>query len=202
MKKNMERGATKKFYDKVNRIMCVQWNDNKVVTIMSTAWCEGEVDIRRQVGSGIKKCKTEKAVKEYQDTMGGVDRGDQKWTMAGGWKNSVKSKKWFKSCILGIFDFAALNAGIAWNRRHEDLRTVLKLTHYEYLNCLAYEFLNWQDEKHLQRRTTSKSSESSKSPPTASSSSDGEEDENHRPVPPPCNYKHHYCVIYKLEWPL
>jgi hypothetical protein len=100
------------------------------------------------------------------------------------------------------FDFAALNAGIAWNRRHEDLRTVSKLTHYEYLNCLAFEFLNWQDEEHLQRRTTSESSESSKSPPTASSSSDREEDQSHRPVPPPCDSKRHYCVICKLERPL
>ena len=113
MTKNMERGATKKFYDKVNKIMCVQWNDNKVVTIMSTAWCKGEVGIRRRVGSDVKTFQIEKAVKGYQDTMGGVDHGDQKRTMAGGWKRSVKFKKWFKPCILlGIFDFAALNAGI------------------------------------------------------------------------------------------
>ena len=90
----MEQGATKKFYNKVNTIMCIQWNDNKVVTTMSTAWCESEVDILRQVGSDVKTYKTEKAVKEeYQDIMGSVDCDNQKWTMAGGWKSSIKFKK-------------------------------------------------------------------------------------------------------------
>ena len=201
MTKNMERGATKKFYDKVK---CIQWNDNKVVTIMSTAWCEGEVGIRRRVGSDVKTFQIEKAVKGYQDTMGGVDHGDQKRTMAGGWKRSVKFKKWFKPCILlGIFDFAALNAGITWNKRSEEVDTVKKLTHYEYLKCLSFDFLNWEDEEHLQsrKRTSEESSESSKSPPTTPSSSDGAK-EIHRIVPSLCDGKRHYCVICKLERPL
>jgi len=77
MLKSAEHGACKIYYCKISKILCVQWNDNKVVTVLSTAWLKGSVDIERRVGSQIRTFSTEKCVLYYQQKMLGISKSDQ-----------------------------------------------------------------------------------------------------------------------------
>ena len=143
MKAGDERGKCKVYYDDVNKLLVVQWNDNKVVTILSTIDEMGKVDIKRRVGKDIQQFSTEKCIKYYQAKMGGVDNGDQLRMNAGGFKDSIKFKKWYKGIICGIYDFACLNASRAWAIRRRDDESLCPLTHHDFLMCLANGFLDW-----------------------------------------------------------
>jgi hypothetical protein len=147
MLKSAERGACKVYYCKTSKILCVQWNDNKVVTVLSTAWLKGRVDIQRRVGPNICTFSTEKCILHYQQKMLGVDKSDQRRMQAGGFRNSLRPNKWFKAGIFGLFDFAATNASIAWNMRAMEMSgSMNELNQSDFLHCLTSEFLSLKKE--------------------------------------------------------
>ena len=141
------------YYYKTSKILCVQWNDSKVVTVLSTAWLKGSVDIQRRVGCNIRSFSTdEKCVLHYQQILLGIDKSDQHCIQAGGFRNSVRPNKWFKAGIFGLFDFATTNASIAWNMRameHPGSLNVLK-NQSELLHCLMGDFLACKEEDFLE----------------------------------------------------
>ena len=115
MTKREERGAIKTYYDKAMKVLLVQWNDNKVVIMLSSAWFKGMVDIQRRVGSELRTFQTESIIRNYQLYMQGVDRIDQIRVEAGGCKNSTRPNKWYRAGILGLLDFAEAQARQTWN---------------------------------------------------------------------------------------
>ena len=76
-KKNSQRGDSKLYYDKGTKVALAQWHDNKIVSVVSTLGVAGKVDVQRRSGQSVINVSTEKCVKNYQEYMGGVDRGDQ-----------------------------------------------------------------------------------------------------------------------------
>ena len=143
MTKREERGAIKTYYDKAMKVLLVQWNDNKVVTMLSSAWFKGMVDIQRRVGSELRTFQTESIIRNYQLYMQGVDRIDQIRVEAGGCRNSTRPNKWYKAGILGLLDFAMAQARQTWNLRAAEVPTQMKqLTHKDFLHCLTDQLLH------------------------------------------------------------
>ena len=77
------QGTTKAHYNNVTKILQAQFNNNKVITILSTAWIKGLQNIQRRVGQFLYTYQTEKIVVTYQEKMKGVDMIDQKRVQAG-----------------------------------------------------------------------------------------------------------------------
>ena len=63
-------------YDKVNKVIAGQWNNNKVVSFISTIIEFDLVDVRQPCRRDILDLTILKPLKLYQQSMGGVDRGD------------------------------------------------------------------------------------------------------------------------------
>ena len=61
----------------------------------------------------------------------------------GGFRNSLKPRKWFKIGIFGLLDVATTQAGIAsWNKRQVEIPSTLnKLTQVSFLYCLVRDML-------------------------------------------------------------
>ena len=64
-------------YDKTNKVLVLQWKDNKVVSCILTLEISGLVPVKRRVGPNIVEFQVEKALRAYQEFMDAVDRGDQ-----------------------------------------------------------------------------------------------------------------------------
>jgi hypothetical protein len=210
MTKRAERGACKAFYDKTAKILCVQWNDNKVVTVISSAWLKGRCDIQRRIGTELRTFSTEKCILAYQKSMLGVDKSDQRRIQAGGFKNSLKPNKWFKAGIFGVLDFALTNASVAWNIRAKEIPGSMEnLTQSDFLHCLTDQLLNYpsDDEIQIQLHHTSSSELSLQPASSSSSSSPSDQSSNqrmnqlHTPHQPleVSNNKRNYCKICSLE---
>jgi hypothetical protein len=60
--------------------MVLQWVDNKVVSCTSTLRISDEVPVTRRKGSEVLHLTVQKALKAYQEGMGGIDQGDQ-WSI-------------------------------------------------------------------------------------------------------------------------
>ena len=143
--KSSERGSMLVKYDAANRLLAVQWNDNKVVSFVSTLGLYRTVKIRRRIGSALKEFDTQECVKVYQEHMGGVNKGDQIRELGGGFSKGIFMKKWFKKIILGMFDFGMLNAHIAWNMNAETLENTMELTHFKFALVLSEQLQNFKE---------------------------------------------------------
>lgn len=152
LSKTSERGSTLVKYDKVNKLLAVQWNDNKIVSLLSSLGVYGLVDVQRRVGRNLRTFKTQECVREYQKYMGGVDKGDQIREQSGGFGKASHFKKWYKNIILGMMDFGVLNAYIAWNMHAETSARHYKLTYFEFLLALSEELMTYTDETDANQR--------------------------------------------------
>ena len=182
LQKSSARGSTLVKYDHVNKLLAVQWNDSKVVSVLSSLGVYGSVSVRRRVGREIKTFQTEKCVVEYQKNMGGVDRGDQIRERGGGFGKGISPKKWFKSIMLGMMDFGCLNSFIAWNMNAERSASHNELTYFEFMLCLAEEFMSYSetDDNDI-----------------SSSDRDKDEDENTNQVSNPIIAEEYHCYGHK-----
>ena len=109
-------------FDKVNGILAGQWKDSKTVSFISTLNVYDITDVRRCVGCRIVIFKVPRALKMYQQNMGGTDRFDQIVVCGGGdvsTKGTHKLHKWFKTVNLAITDICMPNSSIAWNMKAE-----------------------------------------------------------------------------------
>jgi Transposase IS4 len=71
------RGTHKLAADKINRVLAAQWVDSKVVNVISS-YCDTSIGtVFRRVGQTRKEVPCPCALKKYQQTMFGVDKGDQ-----------------------------------------------------------------------------------------------------------------------------
>ena len=116
LKKSSERGSSKITYDKYNHILCFQWNDNKVVSGISTLPEYGYDKVKRRVGKDIKEFKLPGSLKSYQKYMSGVDNFDQIRDSGGGCSKGIKkTNKWFQKIILALLDAGVAQGSIAHN---------------------------------------------------------------------------------------
>ena len=141
-----ERGESLVKYDKVNKMIAGQWNDNKVVSFISTIPEFGIVDVQRRKGRELLNLKVPKPLKSYQENMGGVDRGDQiRETSGGGFcKGLNKAGKWYKLPCLGIMDFGTLNSSQGWNMEaaKDADNNIHKCTYLQYQTCMTVDMLH------------------------------------------------------------
>ena len=147
-KKTVIRGESEVLYDDVNKVLVVQWMDNRVVSLTSTLEVSGEVPVQRRSGSELLQLTVEKSLRQYQHYMDGVDRGDQYREMGGGFAKKSHYKKWYKKAYFAVLDFMVLNSFFAWNMSAEnpDLAR-LKVKKWQYYAALAEEMIGYSDEE-------------------------------------------------------
>ena len=77
--KSLQRGTSLVKFDPINKVMFGQWNDNKVVSFISTLGVFGMSTIQRRVWSQKIDFQIPEALKKYSSDnfMGGVDNMDK-----------------------------------------------------------------------------------------------------------------------------
>ena len=146
LSKSDEHGEILTLYDKVNRILVTQWNNNKVVGRMSTLGVSGLVPVSRRRGAENLNLFVEIALRRYQEGMDGVDRGDQSRECGAGFAAKAYYKKWYKKGDLAVQDFMILNSFYAWNMAAEDPSLKrMKLSLWGYYAVAAEEMIVYED---------------------------------------------------------
>ena len=118
--KQGDRGEYKILYDMVNEVLTFQWRDSKVVNCVSTIRSSVVESVMRQVGSSKILVQVPAVMKVYQQTMFGVDKGDQMRLHGGGFARKAHFKKWYKKSFFAVLDCMLLNGLIAWNHATEN----------------------------------------------------------------------------------
>jgi hypothetical protein len=99
------------------KVTASSWLDNKVVTVMSTTSqpsATGTV-LRRQKDGTHATVPCPEAIITYNQSMGGVDRGDQ---LRGYYNCKVKSRKFYKYIFYFLLDVSITNAFILYKNFH------------------------------------------------------------------------------------
>ena len=109
MPKNAPRGSILQKYDPTNKILFVQWKDNKVVNLISTLGMPDLVEVERRIGSEKVKVPCVKAIQHYVQHMMGIDVVDYHNRIGGGFTHRAHFKKWYKKVLLGVVDFMRIN---------------------------------------------------------------------------------------------
>ncbi|XP_053389577.1 piggyBac transposable element-derived protein 3-like [Mercenaria mercenaria] len=98
-----ERGTYDKAYDANNGLIVIRWNDNNIVNVVSNVYGVEPVQTASRWSRAERRrirIKQPDAIRQYNQTMGGVDRMDQN---VGKYRISIRSKKWwwpiFAYCI-------------------------------------------------------------------------------------------------------
>ena len=102
--------------------------------------------MKRQVGSVAKQVRCPEAVITYQQTMFGVDKGDQIRAHGGGFSNKSHFKKWYKKTYLAILDCMMMNALIAWNMAATGNSNKTPLVRHQFMTYIAEEFMDYVDD--------------------------------------------------------
>ena len=97
----------------------VQWQDTKVVHVLSTAYTPTNVDkTNRKLKDGsVVQIPCPKPVKQYTGRMGGVDRFDQKRCY---YSVSRRSRRWWLRLFYFLVDTCIVNAHILHTSVHPD----------------------------------------------------------------------------------
>ena len=158
-KTKTNRGTIHLAHDEVNGIIIGQWVDSKVVNFASSYKNNGKGQVQRQVGPNKEIFNCPIVLIRYQETMGGIDEGDQMRQHFGGFATHGHFKKWYKKTGLGIMDVMLLNAYIGWNMSAGDRvrarRT--KLTRHAFYTCVAQSmcsYVHTEEVDALARRIT------------------------------------------------
>ena len=109
-------------YDAHNKIMCIQWVDNKVVSCLSTLQLSGEYVCSCRSGSNILHLSIPKALKTYQQGMGAVDRCDQ-------YQERVVQEN-----LHAILDFMLVNSFFTLNMSVPEVEGMLKVTRQSFMS--------------------------------------------------------------------
>ena len=97
----------------------VQWQDTKVVHVVSTAYTLTNVEkVNRKLKDGsVVQIPCPKPLKQYTARMGGVDRFDQK---RGYYSVSLRSRRWWLRLFYFCLDASIVNAHILHSSVHPD----------------------------------------------------------------------------------
>ena len=92
--KNSERGSFIRLVDKRLGLVVTRWKDSKILQTVSTTMKSGVEIVTRRVGATVVNVKCPADIVQYQQGMGGVDRGNQHRVMGAGFANVAHFKKW------------------------------------------------------------------------------------------------------------
>lgn len=147
--KNQNRGSYKMAADKLNRVICMQWVDSKVVNLVTSLSDTSVEEVKRQVGTINRNIPCPTAYVRYNKTMYGVDKGDQMRVHGGGFSNKAHFQKWYKKQFLAVLDCMLQNALIAWNLSAKQRRTQQRvtLTRHEFLMYVADSMCEYSEAK-------------------------------------------------------
>jgi len=151
-KANTERGDYLLAYDKHNEMICGQWRDSKVVNFVTSVKDLTVGQAKRQIGSKKQRFPCPNAVLLYNQTMFGVDKGDQIRMHGGGFARKAHFKKWYKKAFFAVLDCMLLNGLIAWNlscSEHRSNRRPMK--RHEFYTWVAECMMNYRDSSLLPR---------------------------------------------------
>ncbi|CAB9517269.1 unknown protein [Seminavis robusta] len=143
LEKSDGRGSYKISVDKQNRLLEMQWVDNKVVSMVTSRNDTSIGKVKRQIGSIKKTLDCPKAIIGYQTTMFGIDKGDQIRDHFGGFSTKAHFKKWYKKIFLALLDCMLLNGLVAWNLSVDEDRLKIrnKLKRHEFMMMVAESLL-------------------------------------------------------------
>ena len=162
-----------------------------MVRLTSTLEVSGEVDVKRRSGSNILDLKVEKALREYQEYMDGVDRGDQYRETGSGFATKAHYKKWYKKAYFAILDFMILNAFFAWNMSAEEEPTLnrWKVKKWQFNAALAEEMIAYVDTEQSEDANRREAGTSTDDIPT----------DRHTPMPAVASERNRCMVCKQLE---
>ncbi|KAJ8935549.1 hypothetical protein NQ314_012738 [Rhamnusium bicolor] len=108
--KKMDRGAMYYAVSDQNDTVCVRWNDNSVVTILSNEY--GVNPLQKCVRCSAKEKKKieipqPNVIKRDNQYMGDVDQLDNN---VSNYRIAFRGKKWYTSIIYWLFDLCVTNA--------------------------------------------------------------------------------------------
>jgi hypothetical protein len=154
LSKSSPRGTSLTKYDPINKVLFGQWNDNKVVSFISTLGVSGLVTVQRRVGRDKVDFQIEEALKRYtrDNFMGGVDNVDKDKKIGGSFTKKALFKKWYLMGLMGIFDFMLVNGRIAWNMSCTDESCAnrrFELSNADYRCIVAHELLQYRDVRNI-----------------------------------------------------
>ena len=115
-----ERGDMR--WARTDDILCLQWKDSKPVSMCSTFHCANDTTIARRNSKGKDgkyvrlELKKPKAVDDYNQNMGGVDRSDQ---LLASYDVLLKSYRWWKTLFFHMVDLAVVNSYILFQAVRE-----------------------------------------------------------------------------------
>jgi hypothetical protein len=146
--KSSQQGTSLMKFDPINKVLFGQWNDNKVVSFISTLGLFGMSTIQRRVGANKVDLQIPEALKQYSadNFMGGVDNMDKDKKIGGSFTSRALFRKWYRMGLMGIFDFMIVNGRQAWNMSTETKTERFKLDNAKFRWGLAEELLKFKDE--------------------------------------------------------
>ncbi len=146
--KTSQRGTSLVKVDPINRVLFGQWNDNKVVSFISTLGVFGISSVQRRVGANKVDFQIPEALKRYSSDnfMGGVDNMDKDKKIGGSFTSRALFRKWYHMGLMGIFDFMIVNGRQAWNMSTSTKTERFKLDNAKFRWGLAEELLRFRDE--------------------------------------------------------
>lgn len=108
--KKLPRGSYDSYVDKENNICAIRWNDNSVVTLMSSEYGAAPLRTAKRY-SRVQHKKIDiqqpNLVHYYNNNMGGVDQMDANIAV---YRIAIRGKKWYMPILLWLLDVALNNA--------------------------------------------------------------------------------------------
>ena len=147
LKKSQQRGDSLFAYDDIRRIMTVQWNDSKVVNLVSSVIDNSMTTVSRQQGRRKLDYPCPTVMTKYHREMGGVDKADQHRAAGGGFALKAHYKKWYKKGYFALLDCMLLNAWLGWNISCQQIPNRWELRRHEFYTYVAERMLNFKDDR-------------------------------------------------------
>jgi len=94
---------------------CGQWRDSKVINFVTSSKDLAVGCTKRQIGAKKLKFACPNVVLLCDQTMFGVDKGDQMRMHGGGFARKAHFEKWCKKAFFAVMDCMLSNALVAWN---------------------------------------------------------------------------------------
>ena len=121
--KKLDRGHYVAQVEKNSNVVCVRWEDKKVVTLISTFVGTQPVTQARRWNKKEKRhvsIERPKIVEEYNKFMGGIDLLN---ICSNLYKYHVKSRRWYMYIFYHTLTLALVNSWFLYRRYHESLGT-------------------------------------------------------------------------------
>jgi len=146
-------GQCKLACDSINNALMCQWRDSKVVNCVSTLITTTIDEVTQHRGPVASVLECPRMLVKCQQTMFGVDKGDQMRLHARGFARKAHFQKRHKSSVMAIMDFMLLNSLIKWNMsaKQTELHRA-KFSRHDFCTWIAEALLQCEDPARRQHR--------------------------------------------------